>query len=628
MSDVLDRPRTYEVRTFGCQMNVHDSERLSGSLEAAGYVRAVGGEADVVVINTCAVRENADNKLYGNLGILGNAKRSTRGMQIAVGGCLAQKDKATILEKAPWVDVVFGTHNMGSLPTPARTCAAQRRGAARDPRVARGVPLHAADPSASRRYSGVGVDLRRLQQHLHVLHRARAARQGEGPPSRRHPRRDPGARRRRRDRGDAARPERELLRRRVRRPAGVRQAAARRRPHRGPRAHPLHEPAPRRVHRRRHRRHGRDPRRDAAAAHAAAVGFRPHPQGDASLVPLGEVPRHPRPGARSHPARGDHAPTSSWASPARPRRTSRRPCVSSSGRGSPRRSPSSTRSARAPPPRRWRTRCRRPSCRSATSASSALQDRISLRGEPEARRPHVEVLVTAAEGRKDAATHRLSGRARGQPARALRGAGRHRQAPPRRHRDGRRSRRPRPSTSSPTRSTAPRSRAAHARRRRVGSRRGGVLRACPRRGDDRRPGLARAARARAWRPCRSTTRATAPLARDDQRRARRHRRRDRHRQVRALARPRRAPHRHRPDRRDRQRRRDAALPGHGHRHREAARERAPRHPASPARRARRPSDEASVAALPGGCPRGHRGHRGSRRPCRSSSAAPASTSRA
>jgi len=109
-------PRTYEVRTFGCQMNVHDSERLSGSLEAAGYVRATEGEADIVVINTCAVRENADNKLYGTLGHLANAKRQHEGMQIAVGGCLAQKDKNVILEKAPWVDVVFGTHNMGSLP--------------------------------------------------------------------------------------------------------------------------------------------------------------------------------------------------------------------------------------------------------------------------------------------------------------------------------------------------------------------------------------------------------------------------------------------------------------------------------------------------------------------------------
>jgi tRNA-2-methylthio-N6-dimethylallyladenosine synthase len=111
-------PRTYEVRTFGCQMNVHDSERLSGSLEAAGYVKATSGDqADIVVINTCAVRENADNKLYGTLGMLAETKRHHEGLQIAVGGCLAQKDKNVILEKAPWVDVVFGTHNMGALPT-------------------------------------------------------------------------------------------------------------------------------------------------------------------------------------------------------------------------------------------------------------------------------------------------------------------------------------------------------------------------------------------------------------------------------------------------------------------------------------------------------------------------------
>ncbi|MBN9612513.1 MAG: tRNA (N6-isopentenyl adenosine(37)-C2)-methylthiotransferase MiaB, partial [Actinobacteria bacterium] len=110
-------PRSYTVRTLGCQMNVHDSERLSGSLEAAGYISAEDPEqADVVVINTCAVRENAANKLYGNLGYLAGVKRQREGMQIAVGGCLAQKDQGTIVEKAPWVDVVFGTHNMGSLP--------------------------------------------------------------------------------------------------------------------------------------------------------------------------------------------------------------------------------------------------------------------------------------------------------------------------------------------------------------------------------------------------------------------------------------------------------------------------------------------------------------------------------
>ncbi len=113
-------PRTYDVRTYGCQMNVHDSERLSGLLEDAGYVPLEGGadrdSADVVVFNTCAVRENADNKLYGNLGHLAPVKKKHPGMQIAVGGCLAQKDRDTIVRKAPWVDVVFGTHNIGSLP--------------------------------------------------------------------------------------------------------------------------------------------------------------------------------------------------------------------------------------------------------------------------------------------------------------------------------------------------------------------------------------------------------------------------------------------------------------------------------------------------------------------------------
>ncbi|MCV7290040.1 tRNA (N6-isopentenyl adenosine(37)-C2)-methylthiotransferase MiaB [Mycolicibacterium wolinskyi] len=110
--------RTYQVRTYGCQMNVHDSERLSGLLEAAGYRRADdGADADIVVFNTCAVRENADNKLYGNLSHLAPRKQSDPNMQIAVGGCLAQKDRDAVLRRAPWVDVVFGTHNIGSLPT-------------------------------------------------------------------------------------------------------------------------------------------------------------------------------------------------------------------------------------------------------------------------------------------------------------------------------------------------------------------------------------------------------------------------------------------------------------------------------------------------------------------------------
>ncbi|OLT17171.1 tRNA (N6-isopentenyl adenosine(37)-C2)-methylthiotransferase MiaB [Serinicoccus sp. CUA-874] len=119
----MSSTQTYDVRTHGCQMNVHDSERLAGLLETAGYTDLAAvpeperpDVADVVVFNTCAVRENAANKLYGNLGQLRPAKQANPDMQIAVGGCLAQKDRSTIVERAPWVDVVFGTHNVGSLP--------------------------------------------------------------------------------------------------------------------------------------------------------------------------------------------------------------------------------------------------------------------------------------------------------------------------------------------------------------------------------------------------------------------------------------------------------------------------------------------------------------------------------
>lgn len=98
-------------------MNVHDSERMAGLLEADGYVKAlIDDDADVIVINTCAVRENADNRLYGNLGQLRALKLEKPDLRIAVGGCLAQKDQGKILERAPWVDVVFGTHNIGALP--------------------------------------------------------------------------------------------------------------------------------------------------------------------------------------------------------------------------------------------------------------------------------------------------------------------------------------------------------------------------------------------------------------------------------------------------------------------------------------------------------------------------------
>ena len=108
---------TYFVRTFGCQMNEHDSERIAGLLESQGYTRAdVAEGADLVVLNTCAIRANADNKLYGALGHLKRAKDERPQMRIAVGGCLVQKDKHLVIEKAPWVDIAFGTFAVGELP--------------------------------------------------------------------------------------------------------------------------------------------------------------------------------------------------------------------------------------------------------------------------------------------------------------------------------------------------------------------------------------------------------------------------------------------------------------------------------------------------------------------------------
>ena len=151
-------PRTYAVRTLGCQMNEHDSERMAGLLEQAGLVpvdtvpeaaaRATdAGDmgADVIVINTCSVRENAATRLFGNLGQLAAVKRERPGMQIAVGGCLAQQMRDGIVSKAPWVDAVFGTHNIDVLPALLR-----RPILAATPRIRRPqVPLRPSSAASS-----------------------------------------------------------------------------------------------------------------------------------------------------------------------------------------------------------------------------------------------------------------------------------------------------------------------------------------------------------------------------------------------------------------------------------------------------------------------------------------------
>jgi tRNA-2-methylthio-N6-dimethylallyladenosine synthase len=112
------QPRRYFIRTYGCQMNEHDSERIAGLLGEQGMVAAESlDDADVVVLNTCCIRENADNKFYGHLGRLKGLKQSRPDLQIAVGGCLAQKDRELIVERAGHVDVVFGTHNLADAPS-------------------------------------------------------------------------------------------------------------------------------------------------------------------------------------------------------------------------------------------------------------------------------------------------------------------------------------------------------------------------------------------------------------------------------------------------------------------------------------------------------------------------------
>ena len=106
----------YLIRTFGCQMNEHDSERIGGLLLSDGMLPTDdASEARVIVLNTCAIRENADNKLYGNLGHLKPLKDRRPDLKIVVAGCLAQKDQGLIQRKAPWVDVVVGTHALPQL---------------------------------------------------------------------------------------------------------------------------------------------------------------------------------------------------------------------------------------------------------------------------------------------------------------------------------------------------------------------------------------------------------------------------------------------------------------------------------------------------------------------------------
>ena len=283
------------VRTYGCQMNEHDSERIAGLLIADGMEPTDDLEsADVVVLNTCCIRENADNKLYGHLGRLKQLKESRPDLQIAVGGCLAQKDRELVRERAPHVDVVFGTHNLAHAPQ------LLARARAEGPLVEI-LEEHDEYPSAlpARRevdHSAwitiqIGCDnscafcivpsvrgrevSRRMGDIVHEVEEL--ARDGV--------------------RGShVARPERQLLRSRSRRrpvPAAVRRPAARGRRGRRHRAGPLHVAASQGSAPRDDRRDGGVRERVRAPAPAVAVGERPHALAYAPRLHRGPLPRAP-----------------------------------------------------------------------------------------------------------------------------------------------------------------------------------------------------------------------------------------------------------------------------------------------------------------------------------------------
>ena len=178
--------RRFLIRTFGCQMNEHDSERIGGVLMADGMTPTEDpGEARVIVLNTCAIRENADNKLYGNLGHLKPLKDTRPDLRIVVAGCLAQKDQSEIQRKAPWVDVVVGTHALPHLLD--LLDRAEREGPQMDVQEYTELfpsALPAARGDDVRAWVSIAIGLR---QRLHVLHRAVRPRRAALPRDGRHP---------------------------------------------------------------------------------------------------------------------------------------------------------------------------------------------------------------------------------------------------------------------------------------------------------------------------------------------------------------------------------------------------------------------------------------------------------
>ena len=119
--------KKFYIETYGCQMNDHDSEKMAAMLEDMGFSQVSGAEsADVVIINTCSIREKAEHKLYSALGALKPLKEKNPGLMTVVAGCVAQQEKVKLLKRAPYLDVVLGTHHIGDLPDIVRSFEQQR----------------------------------------------------------------------------------------------------------------------------------------------------------------------------------------------------------------------------------------------------------------------------------------------------------------------------------------------------------------------------------------------------------------------------------------------------------------------------------------------------------------------
>ncbi len=241
--------KSFIIRTFGCQMNEHDSERLAGMLTADGMHQTDDvHEADVIVLNTCCIRENADQKLYGTLGSLKTLVDAKPGLQIAVGGCLAQKDRELIQQKVGWVDVVFGTHNLSSAPDLLRR--AEQEGQVMEilnSPTPESITNHLMAPDAVRELPyAAWVNIQMGCDNSCAFCIVPSVR---GPEVSRSMAdivdRGGDAGTTRRDRGDAAGSERQLVRPRHHAPSpALRRTAPCHRGRRGYRSHPLHQPHP------------------------------------------------------------------------------------------------------------------------------------------------------------------------------------------------------------------------------------------------------------------------------------------------------------------------------------------------------------------------------------------------